>query len=111
MVDESDKERITKLETNMAAVLLITDRRAPFETEVLTRLAVINSKMDDTKEYQKTCEAERKAHEVRLSSLENTNNNTNASRKTLMTLFGGIGGTTSLLISAMTLCILIMRHN
>jgi hypothetical protein len=74
MPEGSDKERLAKLETSVIALMMSSDRRSTFETEVLNRLsilAVINSKMDDYKDYQKTCEAERKAHDIRISEVEN----------------------------------------
>jgi hypothetical protein len=92
MPEVSDKERLAKLETSMIAVLMSIERRTSFESEVLSKLAVISSKMDDYKDYQRTCEAERKAHEVRISDLEN-------SRKTVAIIAGGIGGVAAFIVS------------
>ncbi len=98
----------------MDAVLLALSARSDYHaqiqaalSDIQSSLAVIKNKQDDFKEYQKTCEAERKAHEIRLAALENSRSNSDASRKTLLSLFGGVGGIASLLVSLVTIYTLI----
>jgi hypothetical protein len=107
--DYIDKERIAKLEAKMDAVLAAMNARGEFQTEVISRLAVIQNKQDDFKECQRTCEAERKAHDNRLMTLENARNSAESSRKTLLSLFGGVGGIASFAVSLVTIYTLI-RH-
>jgi hypothetical protein len=63
-------ERVAALETNMGYVMGVLAKREDYQSSVLKQLTVMELKLDQFLDYQKTCDASREAHGKRLSDLE-----------------------------------------
>jgi hypothetical protein len=64
-------ERVTALETKMDYALDVLSKREDYQSSVLKSLTIIEMKQDQALNYQKTCDAERSAHGIRLNKVEN----------------------------------------
>lgn len=75
--ESSHEGRLSTVEANVGNIARgvgeikdILKQGANNHTEVMTRLALIESHQKDFRDYQKTCEIDRKAHDKRLNSVE-----------------------------------------
>ena len=64
-------ERVARLETNLANYAQETADRSVFRTSVIESLGTIKLRQEDALRYQALCDAERAAHEKRITALEN----------------------------------------
>jgi hypothetical protein len=79
MTDESHADTLATAVANISNIaksvdylVQRSDASALQHTEVISKLAVISSKQDDTKAYQDKCDVERRDHDKRISAAETT---------------------------------------
>lgn len=75
---QKEVERLTKTVENFG---VYTEKSANRHTEIMTSLAVIQSKQSDMAAYQLECDAQRADHATRLTQLE-------TSQRTAIRIFG-----------------------